>query len=145
MYLEVRWEWGRSLDQGSQRSVQAGERKKAFALIIAPRLLRRLQNGLQLQFRVHFLEDRAELMHITQCEMDFGDGEDTTFLPNPLRVSPGIRTTPVLDTDHRLSRVLTPRHSEVPSGSVPLRIWESWVPTRVGFLLSSARKPFAHL
>jgi len=28
-----------------------------------------------------FLEDRAELMHTTQCEMDFGDGEDTILLP----------------------------------------------------------------
>lgn len=44
------------------------------------------------------------------------------------------------------SRVLTPRHSEVPcQAPCHCGFWESWVPTRVGFLLSSARKPFAHV
>lgn len=57
-----------------------------------------------------FLEDRAELMHTTQCEMDFGDGEDIILLPNLLKVPRGLWTTPILETDHRFSRVLTSRH-----------------------------------
>lgn len=49
-------------------------RKKSFTLIIAPSLLRLLQNRFQLQFGFHFLEDQAKLIQRTQYEMNLGDG-----------------------------------------------------------------------
>lgn len=135
------WKWGGSWDShqiSDLRICQAAGRGKRHSPSSSPHVSwGSCKMDSSCNSRSISLEDQAEFMHTNQCEMDLGDGEHTILLPNLLRVSTGIWTTPVLDTDHRFSRVLTPRHSEVPTD--PMLLWilekqgphQGWLPSQL--------------